>query len=175
MNSLNRAELIRAKLFAEKWHGDQKYGEFPYLSHLTDVLIICLSYNNLIIHQLCMLHDVIEDTECTRDDISKEFGTFMGKLVYLVSDEPGANRKLKKEATNKKLAAIDDEDEIDVIALIVKAADRLANMNRCAQNNNRGLLKMYVKEYPEFKKAVYRECICDEIWDQLFNLYDTYK
>lgn len=174
MNSVDRAQLMRAKQFAEKWHGDQKYGDQPYLSHLTDVLILCLNYN-LIVKQLCMLHDVLEDTECTQKIIAHEFGTFMGKLVHLVSDEPGANRKLKKEATNKKLAAIDEEDEIEVYALIVKPADRLANMLKCSHNNNRGLMKMYVREFPEFKKAVYREDLCEEIWSRLFTLYDMHK
>lgn len=174
MNSIDRANLLKAKQFAEAWHGDQKYGDAPYLSHLTDVLIICLNYN-LVVKQLCMLHDVLEDTKATIEMINHEFGTFMGRLVYLVSDEPGANRKLKKEATNKKLAAIDEEDEIEVYALIVKPADRLANMLRCIKDKNYGLLKMYVREFPEFKKAVYREGICEEIWGRLFSIYDMYK
>jgi len=174
MCNIDKATLLRTKEFVEKWHGNQMYGDFPYISHLMDVLIICTNYH-FVIQQLALLHDVLEDTKVTQKIIGDEFGTFMGKLVYLVSDEPGANRKLKKEATNKKLAAIDEENEDGVFALIVKPADRLANMLKCSQNKNHGLMKMYVREFPEFKKAVYREDLCEEIWGRLFTLYDMYK
>ena len=150
------------------------YGKDPYLSHLFDVLLNVMNYN-LIAQELALFHDLFEDTECTEEEMSKEFGTVMTRLVRLTSDEPGVNRKLRKEATNKKLAAIDDEDDIEVYALIVKAADRLANMLKCAINGNHGLMKMYIKEYPEFKKAVYRTHICPEIWNRIFAIYDQYK
>jgi len=174
MCNIDKSTLLRTKQFAEKYHGNQMYGDFPYISHLMDVLIICTNYH-FEIQQLALLHDVIEDTKATEEIVSKEFGASVGKMCSLISDEPGANRKIKKELTYKKLTTLDEEDYDEVKVLIVKAADRLANMLNCIKTNNRGLIKMYIKEFPEFKKAVYREGICEEIWGRLFTLYDMYK
>jgi len=170
--NIDIATLLRTKKFAEHWHGDQKYGELPYLSHLMDVYMLCENYN-VTCKQLCLLHDVIEDTDANQEIVSKEFGNDMGRLVYLVSDEAGPNRKTRKEATNEKFTAIDPEDIIEVYALIVKAADRLANMLKC--QNNPSLMRMYIREFPAFNKAVYRSHICNEIWGKLHKLYDMYK
>ena len=51
-----------------------------------------------------------------------------------------------------------DED-----ALIVKTADRLANV-RAAHAGNPGLLKMYRKEHPQFVDAVHRNGILTNAW-----------
>ena len=57
-------------------------------------------------------------------------------------------------------------------ALIVKAADRLANMRASESGKREDLLAMYVQEYTEFKQAVYRENLCDDIWLALDDIYE---
>ena len=53
------------------------------------------------------------------------------------------------------------------LALVIKAADRLVNMQASLSNHNVRLIQVYKQEYPIFKKAVYRDNLCDEIWEQL--------
>jgi len=170
-----RIKIMEANEFAIKMHKGQMYGEgLPYHYHLTDVWILCSNYDYET-QILALLHDVIEDTEATEETVADKFGIKMGEMCSMISDEPGANRKIRKEATHKKLAALDDEVNKDIRVLVVKTADRLANMRRSVLDNNRGLIKMYIREYPEFHKAVYRNGLVENMWSELFNIYHEYK
>ena len=100
---------------------------------------------------LCLLHDILEDTKITKDELINEFGLYITNLICKISDESGNNRKIRKELTNKKLSLLDEEDISNKYVLIVKAADRLANMIRSV--NNPSLMRMYIREFPEFNKA----------------------
>ena len=62
----------------------------------------------------------------------------------------------------------------ELIALIIKPADRLANMRRSLKERNR-IFKTYYKEYKDFRKAVYRDKVADAIWLELDKLYEEYK
>ena len=56
------------------------------------------------------------------------------------------------------------------IALVVKAADRLANMRACLADKKEDLLAVYREEFPAFQQAVYRPGLCDAIWTALAEL-----
>jgi len=53
------------------------------------------------------------------------------------------------------------------LALIVKAADRLANTRACIDDGKDGLLKVYQSEFETFYKAAYRPGQCDDLWERL--------
>jgi len=154
---------MNAREFAIKAHGKQMYGEKPYIAHLDAVAEILKRYGDNAI-TIGYLHDVLEDTETTKEDIAQEFGIFIAECVALITDEHGENRKERKAKTYKKLATIGAEYSI---ALVVKTADRLANVSSCYAEKNWSLLKMYQKESVEFKLAVYRLGLCDELWQKL--------
>ena len=111
------------------------------------------------------LHDVIEDTPATRGDVEQVFGSMIAGWVALVTDEPGANRRERKTKTNTKLAAVDGG--ADGYALIVKAADRLANLRESAKGGDGSKLDMYRREHVAFLTAVYRPGLCDELWREM--------
>jgi (p)ppGpp synthase/HD superfamily hydrolase len=67
-------------------------------------------------------------------------------IVDGVTDEQGANRAERHKKTYPKTAS-------DQAYTIVKLADRIANM-RESEKTSPGLLKMYRREYPEFRKAL---------------------
>ncbi|MCI5147155.1 MAG: HD domain-containing protein, partial [Candidatus Electrothrix sp. AR3] len=140
----------KARCFALKHHGKQKYGRYPYAVHLEAVAQIVQEYGDTAI-TLAYLHDVVEDTEISINDIEQEFGQFIADCIALLSDEAGENRKERKRKTYAKMALVSGKAEI---ALLVKAADRLANMRACRADKNERLLKIYQAEYPTFKKAV---------------------
>lgn len=149
-----------AKAFAYKAHQKQLYGSQPYTVHLEDVAKLAAPYGDIAI-VVAYLHDVVEDTGVKLYDIEKEFGTAVAECVKLLTDEPGINRKERKAKTYAKMAVSNNE-----IALIVKACDRLANLRSC-QANNSSLLQMYQKERAAFKQAVFREGLCDSIWQEI--------
>ena len=102
------------------------------------------------------LHDSIEDDGISYNDIKKHFGFDVAEMVYCVTDELGRNRKEKKEKTLPKTASNSD-------AIILKLADRIANIQ------HGGKIDMYLKEYNEFKGALFLNTPKDgkAMWDHL--------
>lgn len=149
--------LEKARHFAYTVHSGQTYGDEPYTVHLEEVVSILSPYG-LVAQILGYLHDTVEDTEATLEHIEDEFGAFYRECIHYLTDCEGVNRVERKAKTNAKLAAVSSEHSV---TLIVKAADRLANVRR------RGKLKMYRREHAEFRKAVYREGLCDEIFAEI--------
>src|SRR5271165_966820 len=79
----NEDMLNRAYVFAMKAHGTQKRASGdPYFSHPLEVAAICtdLKLDEATI-VAAMLHDTIEDTETTREQIDRAFGDEIGGLV----------------------------------------------------------------------------------------------
>jgi hypothetical protein len=50
---------------------------------------------------------------------------------------------------------------------VVKAADRLANVRSCLVDQHNGMLAVYRKEHPTFRRAAYREGLCEPLWREL--------
>lgn len=107
------------------------------------------------------LHDVIEDTPITADSVRKNFGDHVAKCVQLVTDEPGANLQERKTRTHAKLSKVPAELQL---ALIVKAADRLANLRASAHGGADSKLEMYAREHTAFREAAFRPGLCDGFW-----------
>jgi len=118
------------------------------------------------------LHDVVEDTEVTVEQVSAEFGELVASCVAILSDEPGQDRKDRKAKTYKKMAAVSGEQEL---ALIVKALDRLANVRACVLDNHERLLAVYKTEHSVFKQSVYRAGLCESLWDELNRIIESIK
>jgi guanosine-3',5'-bis(diphosphate) 3'-pyrophosphohydrolase len=72
-----------------------------------------------------VLHDVVEDTPCTIDDVRREFGARVAELVGWVTKptpEEGSDRRAAKEAYLMRLQDAPDD------AVLVKLADRASNV-----------------------------------------------
>jgi guanosine-3',5'-bis(diphosphate) 3'-pyrophosphohydrolase len=159
----------QAREFAIKRHGEQKYGEHPYFVHLDDVAKIASEYGD---HAtvVAYLHDVVEDTDTTLEEIESLFGTLTSQCVAILTDEPGSNRKERKSKTYAKMAKVSGELEL---ALIVKTADRLANFRACVVQANQRLLTMYKNEHLLFKQSVYRPNLCEPLWKEIEGIVNT--
>src|SRR6202165_2399330 len=126
----SEALLNRAYVYAMKAHGEQKRASGdPYFSHPLAVAAILtdLKLDDSTI-AAALLHDTIEDTAATRDEIDQMFGQDIGALVEGLTKLKKLDLVTKeaKQAENlrKLLLAIAD----DVRVLLVKLADRLHNM-----------------------------------------------
>ena len=156
-----------AREFAIAAHADQQYGSRPYVHHLDAVAAIAKSFGEKF-EVVAYLHDVVEDTSVTLDQIEAVFGAEVASSVALVTDEPGESRNTRKVKTNAKLAKTSD-----VIALVVKAADRLANLRECQKQQGSSLLFMYRREHFAFRSAVHRPGLCDFIWSQIDRIIEA--
>ncbi|HEV7321087.1 MAG TPA: bifunctional (p)ppGpp synthetase/guanosine-3',5'-bis(diphosphate) 3'-pyrophosphohydrolase [Ensifer sp.] len=127
---VNEALLNKAYVYAMQKHGQQKRASGdPYISHPLEVAAILtemrLDESTIAV---ALLHDTIEDTTATRQEIDDLFGEDIGALVEGLTKIKKLDLVTKKakqaENLRKLLLAISD----DVRVLLVKLADRLHNM-----------------------------------------------
>jgi (p)ppGpp synthase/HD superfamily hydrolase len=162
-------QIYKAIAFAAERHGEQKYGTVPYWHHLIQVNEVVSKFYYLKAlptqFQIAIwLHDVVEDTNTTIEEIDDEFMEGVADYVNAVTGV-GKNRKARNESVYKKLNAFGS-------ALGLKLADRIANTENCIKNNP-DLLKMYRKEYPSFKSAlspIKNDNGTKAMWDHLDSL-----
>ena len=126
----DEALLNRAYVYAMKAHGQQKRASGdPFISHPIEVasILTTLKLDDETI-AAALLHDTIEDTPATLDEIEKLFGPNIAALVDGLTKIEKLNLASKKteqaENFRKLLIAISS----DVRVLLVKLADRLHNM-----------------------------------------------
>lgn len=122
--------LDRAYVFAVKMHGSQKRASGdPYFSHPVEVAGILteykLDYASIV---TALLHDTIEDTAASYDDIRQMFGKEVAQLVEGVTKlsriQLQSDQTKQAENFRKLLLAMSE----DIRVLLVKLADRVHNM-----------------------------------------------
>ena len=122
--------LVKAYHYAETAHANQKRasGE-PYFIHPCEVadILIDLGLDAATI-AAALLHDVIEDTESTAEDIQREFGDEVLALVSSVTKLEKIVFKSKEEENAENFRKIFVAMAKDVRVIIIKLADRLHNM-----------------------------------------------
>jgi (p)ppGpp synthase/HD superfamily hydrolase len=95
--------LTKAIEFATKKHGNQKrkWSGEPYTEHLNNVAQIVKGIGaSQEMQAAAWLHDVVEDTDVTHQEIVDEFGVSIANIVYGVTDKSkpeDGNRKARKE------------------------------------------------------------------------------
>lgn len=129
----DKKEIRKAFNFALEAHKDmkRKSGE-AYVLHPIEVAIITLREIGLgATSVICaLLHDVVEDTDYTIDDIKSLFGEKVAKIVYGLTKisgifkNPDANQSIQAENFRKVLLTLSD----DMRVILIKLADRLHNM-----------------------------------------------
>jgi len=147
---IDEAKIKKAVEFAVKYHGiQQRASGVPYYSHPLEVAEIIaemrLDTDSIV---TAILHDTIEDTDLTLEEIDKDFGKDVAKLV----DGVTKLTKIKfhednvRQAENFRKLLITLSDDIRV--LLIKLADRLHNMRTINFINN-----------PEKKKRIALETL----------------
>ena len=129
-NNCDMEKIRSAYSFAEKCHGDQRrVSGIPYILHPTSVACIVAELG-MDTDTICgaLLHDTVEDTYVTLEEVGRRFGADVAKLidgVTKISKIPYSSRE-EQQAENIRKMLIAMADDIRVI--IIKLADRLHNM-----------------------------------------------
>lgn len=131
-NHRKKVEIIeRAYRFAKEAHkGARRRSGEPYILHPIAVAKIVISELGLGSTSICaaFLHDVVEDTEYTKDDIEAEFGPKIASIVEGLTKISGGifGDKASLQAENFRKLLLSMSTDIRVV--LIKMADRLHNM-----------------------------------------------
>lgn len=128
---INTDLLDRAILFAVKaHHNTERRGKgFPYIVHpMEAVEIVATITPNQELLAAAALHDTIEDTDVTVEDIRREFGDRVAELVHAESDQFTEGVSEEDSWHDRKQAAIDRLRHASHDAKIVAMGDKLSNM-----------------------------------------------
>ncbi|MDV6329254.1 bifunctional (p)ppGpp synthetase/guanosine-3',5'-bis(diphosphate) 3'-pyrophosphohydrolase [Asticcacaulis sp. 201] len=128
--TVDEAMLNRAYVYAMKMHGAQlRASGDPYFAHPIEVAGILTDYKlDAAAIATALLHDTIEDTPATREEIAEKFGEDVANMVEGVTKltrlELQSEYTKQSENLRKFILAISK----DIRVLLVKLADRLHNM-----------------------------------------------
>lgn len=150
--------LMQATDYAARQHiGQRRKGERaePYVNHLTEVaslLAEATAGGDLVLVMGGLLHDTIEDTGATADDLQNRFGREVAALVAEVTDDkslPKEKRKrLQVETTSAKSAR----------AKLLKIADKTSNLRGLVTSPPAGWTEARLRGYVDWAEAVVRFC-----------------
>ncbi|MEX0921187.1 MAG: bifunctional (p)ppGpp synthetase/guanosine-3',5'-bis(diphosphate) 3'-pyrophosphohydrolase [Rhodovibrionaceae bacterium] len=166
--------INRAYVYAMKMHGSQlRASGDPYFSHPIEVAGILtelkLDDSSIV---TALLHDVVEDTDATLEDIERMFGKDIGRLVDGVTKlgrlELQSEQTKHAENFRKLLVAMSE----DIRVLLVKLADRLHNMRTLkyvkSEEKRRRIARETMDIYAPLAERIGMQRFKDELEDLAF-------
>lgn len=125
------AMIGRAKQLAEKWHAGitRKLGGAPYVTHPAAVAEFLQRYGfstNVVCAAWC--HDLLEDTECTEDEIREACNQEVVDLVRAVSHDGDGEWRARKQRYIEQVRAASDD------AKAICCADKIHNAQSIVDN-----------------------------------------
>jgi len=174
--SANEALLNKAYVYSVQAHGKQlRHSGDPYYAHPIEVAGIVASLN-LDLATICtaLLHDVLEDTDATAEELSAEFTPEIAELVDGVTKlgmvemtRPNLSKeKAQAENFQKFILAVSK----DVRVLLVKLCDRLHNMRTLEHHPKASSRERIARETLEIYAPLARRIGVDKICSELEDL-----
>lgn len=167
-----KIEYSAAGAFALERHGRQDHGCLKIEDHLKDVVDNVRKHYDPHVNMrdpeeviaAAWLHDIIEDTDTSLEEIADKFGDNVEEMVSLLTDKHGRNRMERHLRTYHMIRRDPD-------ALLIKLCDRRHNQARSIKHGEHWLA-MYAKEYTYFKFALWTPHKFVPLWDELDAQYE---
>ncbi len=146
--------LLAALSFAAHKHKDQRRKDVaasPYINHPISLAnILCNEGHVTDIDVICgaLLHDTIEDTDTSPEELQREFGEAIRDIVLDVTDD----KTLSK--AERKLRQIEHAAHASDKAKLVKLADKISNLRDVAGNPPADWTLQRRQEYFDWAKQV---------------------
>ena len=145
--------LFKALAFSAEKHRTQKRKDIdksPYINHPIALANILAQRWVIDENVLCaaILHDTIEDTKTTADELRKHFGEKITSIVLEVSDDKSLEKEVRKQLQIDHAASLSHE------AKLVKLADKIANITDIINTPPVNWSKERKQEYFAWAKAV---------------------
>ncbi len=146
--------LLRALAFAAHKHRHQRRKDAeasPYINHpiaLAEVLTREGGVNDVDVLAAALLHDTIEDTQTTPEELEKAFGPAITSIVLEVTDNKMVKKQIRKKMQVEHAARASRE------AKLVKLADKICNLRDVAERPPATWDLARRREYFEWSKRV---------------------
>jgi len=155
--------------FAVFVHGTQRYGgDRPYRVHLEAVAKVVRDFAGLFspdesrdLEAAAWLHDTLEDTMTTPEQLEAAFGPAVTALVKAVTNDPW----LRGDALHAKMYG--QIRAAGRLAVALKLADRIANGAESRKPGQEAFLTRYRKGFEMFRGTAYCAGELDPMWDRL--------
>lgn len=147
------ALVIKAMDYSAEKHKDQRrknQSKHPYINHPVRVAsrLIDAKVNDVSTLVAALLHDTIEDTDATKDEIENLFGAQIASIVDEVSDDKTLPKEVRKQLQITHAPSISNQ------AKAVKLADKLDNLTELLEKTPIGWGPERVEQYFDWAKAV---------------------
>jgi guanosine-3',5'-bis(diphosphate) 3'-pyrophosphohydrolase len=148
------ALLFKALAFAAHKHRDQRRKDAeasPYINHpiaLADVLVNEGAVTDEEVLCAALLHDTVEDTDTTHEELAEAFGPRIARIVAEVTDDKNLPKAERKRLQVEHAATISRE------AKLVKLADKICNVRDVVTRPPAKWDLQRRREYFEWAKAV---------------------
>jgi guanosine-3',5'-bis(diphosphate) 3'-pyrophosphohydrolase len=146
--------ILAALQFAAEKHRDQRRKDLeasPYINHpiaLANVLWGEGSVRDAAVISAALLHDTIEDTQTTREELRRRFGARIASIVAEVTDD-----KTLAKAERKRLQ-VEHAPHISREAKLVKLADKICNLRDMKSSPPKTWPRSRKREYFDWAKRV---------------------
>ena len=150
--------LARAVDYAARQHiAQRRKGERgePYVNHLTEVaglLAEATGGDDVVLLMGGLLHDTLEDTDASYEDLVERFGPEVAALVAEVTDD----KSLPKE--ERKRLQIDKAPDKSRRAKLLKIADKTSNLRSMVNSPPAGWSQARLRDYVVWAEQVVRAC-----------------
>jgi len=120
--------FVKAVAFAADKHRNQRRknpGAIPYINHPIAVADVLANEGGVLdVTVLCaaLLHDTIEDTETTAEELAAIFGTRVTAIVHEVTDDKSLDKHVRKQMQIEHAHCLSKE------AKLVRLADKISNL-----------------------------------------------
>ncbi|MBV9995449.1 MAG: bifunctional (p)ppGpp synthetase/guanosine-3',5'-bis(diphosphate) 3'-pyrophosphohydrolase [Caulobacteraceae bacterium] len=156
-------QLARAYHFAAEKHvGHRRKGEAaePYMNHLTEVaeLAAAASAGDLDIVMGAVLHDTVEDTDASLEELGAAFGAKIAALVAEVTDDKRLPR------LERKALQVAHAPNASHGAKIIKLADKISNLRALTASPPAGWPRERCEEYVAWAQQVVEGCRAASPW-----------
>jgi guanosine-3',5'-bis(diphosphate) 3'-pyrophosphohydrolase len=151
----NLGNFVKAASFAAKKHiGQTRKGkdEAPYINHPLEVVNLLVNVGNVEDDNTliaALLHDTVEDTDATREEIAEKFGEKVASIVMEVTDDKSLPKAERKQAQVEHAPHLSDE------AKQLKICDKISNIRDVMENPPDGWSKERRLEYVEWGERVF--------------------
>jgi GTP diphosphokinase / guanosine-3',5'-bis(diphosphate) 3'-diphosphatase len=150
--------LLAAVRFAAEKHRNQRRKDVdasPYINHPIDVAETLARVGDVSdgdVLRAAILHDTIEDTKTTTQELADNFGPVVAALVEEVSDD----KTLPKDA--RKRLQIEHAAALSLSAKLIKLGDKICNVRDIAASPPKDWSRERRLEYFEWSRAVVAGC-----------------